>query len=287
MKKEQASEPTALKASHVLAAFAAEGDLPDSALVLVAAVEQLATAHAWFGMRWNDCEAASWMLAENLAYRGCALLHRATRWQRYELIYSALCRSDRAQAAAWIFRRAAEKRAATERRPPLNWGTSPLDVLCVRERSTPIIEAVKCGTYTYFLHYMLGLGAAVDGADAEGQTALHRAVWHRFPPKEDAYTIFTVEFLIEKGVEVNARDANGCTALDLAIRRRRTRLFKPLVLAGAKATSEKQLASVRRVADRQGWRDQTEAIEAAWSEVAFRTRFPPAKEWKKSDGGRF
>lgn len=286
-KRKQAPEPPPPTASEILDAFAAGGaTLPECATLLMAVVDRLVQS-VWCTVKWHDCRDAVWEVANRLGRRSCAPFFEATRWQQYALIYHALCRTERAHAQAWLFRRGAEKRAVAERHRPLLWPTNALDSLCLDGRSTPIVAGVMCGVYPFHLQHMVECGATVDGIDADGQTALHRAIVFRFEPKEDVYSTLTVEFLIEKGAPLDVRNAQGLTPLDLAIRRGRSRLFKPLVLAGAKATSEKRLASVRRAADRQGWRDETAAIEAAWSEVAFRVGFPPAKEWRKSEGGRF
>lgn len=287
MSERNAPQPPPPNVSEVLAACSAgSSTLPESANNLMAVVAEMAQSR-WLGVRWQDCKAITSAVDGNFAGRKCPLFFDASRWQQYELIYDALCLTVNAQAAAWLFRLGAEQRAAAERRRPLRWRTNVLDSMCIDGRSTPLIAAVMCGVLPVDLVNMIGHGATVDGTDVDGQTALHHAVLFRFKPKEVAYSTDTVELLLEKGAPLNVRNAEGLTPLDLAIRRRRSRLIKPLVLAGAKANSAKQFASVLRIATEQGWRNEMGAIEAAWSEVAFRLGFPPAQEWRKSEGGRF
>ncbi|KAK8542904.1 hypothetical protein V6N13_136543 [Hibiscus sabdariffa] len=72
-------------------------------------------------------------------------------------------------------------------------------------------------------------GAAIDGRDQHGWTALHRAL---FKGQTDA-----VKMLIEKGIDIDSRDEDGYTALHCAVESGQAEVVELLVKKGADAES--------------------------------------------------
>ena len=114
------------------------------------------------------------------------------------------------------------------------------------------------------LQQMIDRGHSVHGVDSAGRTALHHAALLKFKKHESDYSQQLLDVLIAAGIAVDARDAAGLTALDVAIAEKRGGLIATLVLAGAVPTTAKRLKSVRRNAEKFGWREELSQREAHW-----------------------
>ncbi|KAG6750791.1 hypothetical protein POTOM_045306 [Populus tomentosa] len=90
------------------------------------------------------------------------------------------------------------------------------DSLCVAARKGEVIRTIN---------RLIENGAAINGRDQHGWTALHRAT---FKGKTDA-----VRVLIEKGIDVDAKDEDGYTALHCAVESGQADAIELLVKKGA------------------------------------------------------
>ncbi len=72
----------------------------------------------------------------------------------------------------------------------------------------------------------LGMGPMVRGCDPRGNTHLHRAIM-------ESAKLFVIEFLVKRGVDINARNEAGETALILAAWYGRDELVGILLKKGA------------------------------------------------------
>src|SRR5437762_2409639 len=87
-----------------------------------------------------------------------------------------------------------------------------LIVLAVRNRPQGpdnIFDAARDGN-TRRIAKLLARGALINRHGTEGATPLTQATWGKHPE--------TIEFLIQKGADINERDDKGCTALIWAAR---------------------------------------------------------------------
>ncbi|KAB1212628.1 Ankyrin repeat and protein kinase domain-containing protein 1 [Morella rubra] len=96
------------------------------------------------------------------------------------------------------------------------------DSLCIASRKGEVRTIQK----------LLENGAAINGRDQHGWTALHRA---SFKGKVDA-----VRALLEKGIDIGAKDEDGYTALHCAAESGQTEVVELLVKKGAEVDSNEQ-----------------------------------------------
>lgn len=285
MAKRRSSVPV-LGTAEILASFADGRFSSEVAERLVADLSEVLSPMR-DKLEWHRFRSAVRRIDRNFAKRNYPIYSEASLWQRGELIYIALHRVRRANAPAWLFQFGAEQHAVARRSRPPQWRASANDLEFVHNHSTPVIVAVMCGSRPVHIQAMIECGATIHGQDSETQTALHHAIAYRFHYPEDADATDTAELLLRSGADVDARNAKGLTSLDLALRLRRGRFVKPLVIAGARPTSQRRLALVRRIADEEEWRTELAALEAAWSDAALRVSVPPATAMKSQDPERF
>lgn len=69
-----------------------------------------------------------------------------------------------------------------------------------------------------FADYLLTKGIPVDLKDKNGETALHRAVYGHVQAQYIAYHLQTIDVLVAGGADVNAKNNEGYSVLDLAKR---------------------------------------------------------------------
>jgi hypothetical protein len=79
-------------------------------------------------------------------------------------------------------------------------GTKEEDTTGRHKTSADIIETIKL---------CLAAGVDIDAADSSGRTALHGAALQGFDP--------VVQFLVERGAKIDAKDRQGHTPLDMAM----------------------------------------------------------------------
>ena len=78
---------------------------------------------------------------------------------------------------------------------------------------TPLLSVARAKAAPEIVELLVSSGARADAVDQSGENALHKLAWFGYPEKN----IRSAQILLEAGADVNARNRDGKTPLDILL----------------------------------------------------------------------